>query len=72
MSHLDPRTDQCEFEVHKIIHLQNIANQLLDVFADTKKVTKSHIAAANVPSKVDIPTQHVVINESEHTRSMVD
>ena len=28
-----------------------------------KKVTKSHIAAANVSSKIDIPTQHVVINE---------
>ena len=37
-----------------IIHLQNLANQLLDAFVDTKKVTKSHIPAANVPARVDI------------------
>ena len=37
-----------------IIHLQNIANQLPDAFVDTKKVTKSHIPAANVPARVDI------------------
>ena len=37
-----------------IIHLQNLANQLPDAFVDTKKVTKSHIPAANVPPRVDI------------------
>ena len=37
-----------------IIHLQNLANQLPDAFVDTKKVTKSHIPAANVPARVDI------------------
>ena len=37
-----------------IIHLQNIANQLPDAFVNTKKVTKSHIPAANVPTRVDI------------------
>ena len=26
MSHLDPRTNQCELEVQRIIHLQNLAN----------------------------------------------
>ena len=46
MSHFDPCTNQCELEVHRIIYLQNIANQLLDAFIDTKKVTKSHIPAA--------------------------
>ena len=34
-----------------IIYLQNLANQLPDAFVDTKKVTKSHIPAANVPAK---------------------
>ena len=34
MSHLDPRTNQCELKVQKIIHLQNLANQLLDTFID--------------------------------------
>ena len=37
-----------------IIHLKNLANQLPDAFVDTKKVTKSHIPAANVPARVDI------------------
>ena len=37
-----------------IIHLQNLANQLPDAFVDTKKVTKSHIPAANVPTRVNI------------------
>ena len=34
--------------------LQIIANQLPDVFTDTKKVTKSHIPAVNTPTKIDI------------------
>ena len=64
MSHLDPRTDQCKLEIQKIIHLQNIANQLPNTFVDANKVTKSHITTANVLSNIDIPIQHVVINES--------
>ena len=47
LSHLDPRTNQCELEVQRIIHLQGIANQLSDVFTDNKKIVKSHIPAAN-------------------------
>ena len=37
MTHLDPRTNQCELEVQMIIHLQILANQLPDAFIDTKK-----------------------------------
>ena len=55
MSHFDPCTNQCELEVQRIIHLQNIANQLLDTFIDTKKVTKSHILAANAPARINVP-----------------
>ena len=47
LSHLDPRTNQCELEVQRIIHLQGIANQLPDVFTDNKKIVKSHILAVN-------------------------
>ena len=47
MSHFDPRTNQSELEVQKIIHLQNLANQLPNAFTDTKKVTKSHVSTAN-------------------------
>ena len=54
MTHLDPRTNQYELEVQRIIHLQNLANQLLDPFIDTKKVTKSHISAANTPTRIDV------------------
>ena len=54
MTHLDPRTTQCELEVQRIIHLQNLANQLPDAFIDTKKVTKSYILAANTPARIDV------------------
>lgn len=62
LSHLGPRTNQCEQEVQKIIHIQNIANQLPDAFTDLPRVTKSHIPAANA----DIPTgQLIKANESK-------
>ena len=56
LSHLDPRTKQSELEVQKIIHLQGLANQLPDAFIDSTKVTKSHILAANIPMRTEIPT----------------
>ena len=59
LSHLDPRTKQCETEVQKIIHLQDIANQLPDAFTDTNRVTKSHIPAANAPARVEIPSKAI-------------
>ena len=63
MSHLDLRINQCELEVQRIIHLKNLANQLPDAFVDTKKVTKSHIPAANTPSRIDVPVGQLT-NES--------
>ena len=54
MSHLDPHTNQCELEVQKIIHLQNLANQLPDTFIDIKKVTKSHIPTTNTPTRINV------------------
>ena len=50
MSHLDSHTNQCELEIQKIFQLQNLPNQLLNAFIDTKKVTKSHIPATNTPT----------------------
>ena len=55
MSHFDPRTNKSELEVQRIIHLQNLANQLPEAFTDTKKVTKSHVPAANTATKIDVP-----------------
>ena len=68
LSHYDPRTNQCELEVQRMIHLQNIANQLPDAFIDTKKVTRSHIPAANTPARIIVPegqSGDVIANESK-------
>jgi len=51
LSHLDPRTKECELEVQKIIHLQSLANQLPNAFTDPKSVTKSYIPAAQCSNK---------------------
>ena len=57
ISHLDPRTTQCESEVRRIVNLQMIANQLPDAFTDAAKVTKSHIPAANTPARIIVPVE---------------
>ena len=54
MSHFDSHTNQCELEIQRIIHLQNIANQLPYDFIDTKKVTKSRIPTANAPARINV------------------
>ena len=63
-THLDSRTNQCELEVQKIIHLQNLANQLPDTFINTKKVTKSYILVANTLAWIDVPIGQLT-NESK-------
>ena len=40
--------------MQKIVHLQEIANQLPDAFTDTKRVTKSYIPVANAPARIEI------------------
>ena len=64
MSHFDPCTNKCELEVQRIIHLQNLANQLPDAFIDTKKVTKSHISTPNAPARIDV-SEGQLANESQ-------
>ena len=71
MSHLDPRTAQCDKEVQRITHLWKIDNQLPDACTDTAKVTKSYIPAANTLARINIPIGKTVImaaNESSMTR----
>ena len=51
-----------------IIHLQNLANQLPDAFTDPKRVTKSHIPAANAPIKIDVPVGQSTIENKPETR----
>ena len=57
MSHLDPRTSQCENEVRRTVHLQEIANRLPAVFNDAVNVTKSHMPAMNIPVRINIPVE---------------
>ncbi|GKD89474.1 hypothetical protein Tco_1364981, partial [Tanacetum coccineum] len=66
--YLDPRTKQSETEVQKIMHLQEIANQLPDAFTSIKKVTKSHIPAANAPARVEIPNKQAGDNITQESQ----
>ena len=50
----DPRSNECELEVQKIIKLQNIVNEIPDAFTDTKRVTKLYIPAANALVRIKI------------------
>ena len=52
MQSLDPRTSEYELEVQRIIHLQNLANELPDAFTDHKRVTRSYIPTVNAPERV--------------------
>jgi hypothetical protein len=54
LSNLDPCTNQYELEVQRIFHLQGIANQLPNVFTNSKKIIKSHIPAANIPARIEV------------------
>ena len=67
LSHFDPRIKQCEQEVQRIIHLQSLANNLLDSFRNLKRVTKSYIPAANAPKKLMFEGQPSTSNESKAT-----
>ena len=58
LTHLDPRTSECENEVQQIIRLQEIANRLPDAFNDATKVTKSHIPAVNTPARIHVLEEH--------------
>ena len=63
LNSLDPHTGQCEIEVQRIIHLQNIANQMPDAFNDARKVIKSHTPAVNTPARIEIPIEKSIPGE---------
>ncbi len=68
LAHLDPHTNQCELEVQRIIHLQAITNQLLDVLTDNKKDVKSQIPTANTPTQIQVLEGKIIdiaINDSK-------
>jgi hypothetical protein len=51
----DPGTKETEFQVQKILELQQIASNLADAFTDYKGVTNSLNPAINVPCRVEAP-----------------
>ena len=59
ISSSDPRTQETKQQVQKIIHLQHIANNLLEAFIDYKGVTKSSYPARNAPERVDVPIKNI-------------
>ena len=68
LPHLDPHTNQCELEVKRIIHLQDIANQLLDMFTDSKKYVKSQILTTTTPTQIEVfegKLIDITVNESK-------
>nr|GEU59594.1 retrotransposon protein, putative, Ty1-copia subclass [Tanacetum cinerariifolium] len=64
--YLDSHTKQSKTKVQKIMHLQEIANQLPDAFTDTKRVTKSHIPAANSPARVNYQISKLNFDHDEN------
>ena len=55
MSHLDPCITQSKTEVQRILDFQNVAQSMPDTFIDLARMTRSHIPAANMPAKMDVP-----------------
>lgn len=53
----DPRTSHTDTEVQRILHLTTIIEHLPDSFADAAKITRSHIPAANTPSRIQMEIQ---------------
>ena len=62
---MDPYNKSWEENVKKIVHLQNLANQLPDSFTDLKRVTKSHVPAVNVPTRIEISKLNDVASTSK-------
>ncbi|KAL0355516.1 UNVERIFIED_CONTAM: hypothetical protein Sradi_3998500 [Sesamum radiatum] len=69
MSFMDPRTNDSELEVQRIIHLKSVANRLPDALIDTKRVIKSHIPAENVPARLEVP--EVILTQSKASESQI-
>ena len=64
LTHLDPHTSECEKEVQRIIHLQEITNRLPDIFNDAAKVIKSHIPTVNTLAQIYVPEEHKEMDEN--------
>jgi hypothetical protein len=56
----DPRTQETELQVQKIINLQNVANNLSDAFTDYNGVIKSWNPVVNAPEQVEVPKKNTL------------
>ena len=56
----DPRTQECEREVERILHLNQLADRLPDSFNNAANVTKSHIHAANASARLQRPVLQTI------------
>jgi hypothetical protein len=61
----DPRIKEIELQVQKILELQQIANNLLDVFTDYKGVTKSLNPTVNASCRVEVPIKTTLPQKGE-------
>jgi len=59
ISSSDPRTQETEQQVQKIINLQHIENNLPEAFTDYKGVTKYSYPARNAPKRVEVPNKNI-------------
>ena len=64
ITHFDPYTFECEKEVQRIIHLQEIVNKLPDAFNYEAKITKSHISVVNTQAQIYVPKEHKEIDDN--------
>jgi hypothetical protein len=61
LSH-DPHTNEANLEVHKIIDLQNLANELPDHFLWIEELVKLHVPAWNALERVELPKIEGILN----------
>ena len=63
MSHLDPRSAQCDKDMRQILDLHSVAQNMPDAFSDLAKVMRSQILAASMPVWINVPVGCKVIPE---------
>ena len=60
----DPRTQESELQILRILNLQNITNNLPDAFTAGKDITKSYIPVRNVPERIEVPKKTIQLSSS--------
>ena len=66
----DPRTQECEREVERILHLNQLADRLPDSFNNAAKMTKSHIHVVNVSAHLERPAIQTIPMKRGRSRDL--